>query len=175
MATYRADYAPTTKTVMVTGPGGSSPGGLYTQAIGTFEHDSETDLVSPHAESHAIIHHVRDLLYKRKPDGTSGGVFPNNITDLAGIKLNLRPVTGISSLPATVTLDISDEDTQQITNTFTPLGAMNQKVYYRSSDPTKATVSDTGLITPVAAGSATITITTDDGGFTDTCVVTVQA
>jgi uncharacterized protein YjdB len=43
---------------------------------------------------------------------------------------------------------------------------------YSSSDETKATVSDTGLITFVATGSATITATY--GGQSDTCAVTVS-
>lgn len=43
---------------------------------------------------------------------------------------------------------------------------------YSSSDETKATVSDTGLITFVATGSATITASY--GGATDTCAVTVS-
>ncbi|MBR7287904.1 DNA breaking-rejoining protein, partial [Klebsiella pneumoniae] len=38
-----------------------------------------------------------------------------------------------------------------------------------------ATVSSTGLVTAVAAGTATITATTADGDFTDTCAVTVTA
>jgi len=36
-----------------------------------------------------------------------------------------------------------------------------------------ATVSSTGVVTAVAAGSATITVTTVDGGKTATCAVTV--
>lgn len=84
-------------------------------------------------------------------------------------------LTGISVTPATVTLDISNGETQQLTVTETPTGAHNGYTY-SSSDATKATVSSTGLITPVAAGSATITVTAiADGSITDTCVVTVQA
>jgi uncharacterized repeat protein (TIGR02543 family) len=36
-----------------------------------------------------------------------------------------------------------------------------------------ATVTSNGLVTAVAEGSATITVETSDGGFTDTCAVTV--
>ena len=38
-----------------------------------------------------------------------------------------------------------------------------------------ATVSSTGLVTGVAAGSAAITVRTQDGGFTATCQVTVNS
>jgi len=53
---------------------------------------------------------------------------------------------------------------------FTIEGA---EVEYESSDVTKATVSDSGLVTGVAAGSATITATCN--GKTDTVAVTVTA
>lgn len=82
--------------------------------------------------------------------------------------------TEISVTPATVTLDISNAETQQLTVATTPVGVANQYTYV-SSDPTKATVSSSGLITPVAAGSSTVTVTAVASGDTDTCVVTVQA
>lgn len=81
-------------------------------------------------------------------------------------------VTAVSITPATVTLAAAA--TQQLTIIFTPTTPTNMEVAYTSSDNTKATVSATGLITAVATGSATITATTDDGSFTDTCVVTIS-
>ena len=85
----------------------------------------------------------------------------------------------ISALPATTTLDISDEDTEQIEVTATYEDGetadvtADSRTTYATSDATKATVSASGLITPVAAGSATITVTHQ--GRTDTIAVTVQA
>lgn len=81
-------------------------------------------------------------------------------------------VTDLSVLPATVTLAAAA--TQQLTPTFTPTTPTNMEIAYTTSDPTKATVSATGLITAVATGTATITATSDDGAFTDTCVVTIS-
>lgn len=46
---------------------------------------------------------------------------------------------------------------------------------YTSSEDTTATVDDDGVVTGVAAGEATITVTTNDGAKTDTSVVTVTA
>lgn len=83
-------------------------------------------------------------------------------------------VTAISTLPATVTLDISEGQTSQLVTTSTPANKIGQ-LTYTSSNPTKATVSATGLVTPVAAGSATITVREVASNQTDTCVVTVQA
>lgn len=62
--------------------------------------------------------------------------------------------------------------TRQLTATVLPSGAV-QTGTWTSSDPTKATVNSSGLVTGVAAGSTTITFTSTDGGFTATCVITV--
>lgn len=50
--------------------------------------------------------------------------------------------------------------------------ATNKNVEWKSSDETKFTVSETGLVTAVDEGEATITVTTKDGSnLTDTCKV----
>jgi uncharacterized protein YjdB len=85
------------------------------------------------------------------------------------------PVSAISITPATVTLDISNGETSQLACTTTP-ASQGVSLTYVSSDPTKATVSSTGLITPLVAGSTTVTATAvHNNALTDTCVVTVQA
>lgn len=85
-----------------------------------------------------------------------------------------NPITAIS-VTATMSLDASDVDTEQIVITTTPANE-NGSYTYVSSDPTKATVSATGLVTAVAAGETTITVTAvHDAAVTDTCVVTVVA
>jgi len=65
-------------------------------------------------------------------------------------------------------------NTEQLKATIAPVDATNQNVTWLSSDETKATVSTSGLVTAVAAGSATITVTTEDGGFTATCTVIIM-
>lgn len=79
--------------------------------------------------------------------------------------------TGLTILPETVNLTVGA--IQQLAATVSPANATNRNVTYLSSDPTIATVSDSGLVTAVAAGSATITANTESGNFTDTCAVTV--
>jgi len=61
----------------------------------------------------------------------------------------------------------------QLTATVLPLDATNSNVTWSTGDATVATVSDNGLVTAVGEGTATITVTTADGGFTATCTVTV--
>ena len=55
-----------------------------------------------------------------------------------------------------------------------PDNAANQSVTWASSDPSVATVDQNGVVTAVAPGAATITVTTVDGGFTAICTVTVR-
>ena len=80
-------------------------------------------------------------------------------------------VDGVSVSPSTATLAISA--TQQLTATFTPASPTNQSITWSSSDVAKATVSASGFVTAIASGTATITATTVDGGFSATCTVTV--
>lgn len=63
--------------------------------------------------------------------------------------------------------------TQQLTATVIPTNATNKSVTWKSSAPSVATVSSTGLVTCIAAGNATITVTTVDGGYSTTCAVKV--
>lgn len=66
-------------------------------------------------------------------------------------------------------------ETVQLAVTVSPTGATNQNVTWTSGTPEVATVSSAGLVTALAEGKTTITVTTEDGGFKDTCQVTVAA
>lgn len=71
-------------------------------------------------------------------------------------------VTSITVAPAEVTLTVATP-TQQLTPTVLPADATRPAVTYTSSDPTKATVSATGLVTRVANGTTNITVAATDG------------
>jgi hypothetical protein len=60
---------------------------------------------------------------------------------------------------------------ETLTATISPSNATNKNVTWYSSNGNIATVSSTGLVTAVAAGTATITVTTQDGSKTATCAV----
>ena len=64
-------------------------------------------------------------------------------------------------------------DTESLEASIIPSNASNQKVTWKSSDPSVATVDSNGTVTAVAPGTAIITVTTVDGGKTATCTVTV--
>ena len=57
--------------------------------------------------------------------------------------------------------------------TVAPADATNKEVTWSSSDETVATVAN-GVVTTLKPGTATITVKTVDGGFTATCVITVN-
>ena len=116
---------------------------------------------------------------------TSGSVAPTlECTDFCDAKLNdleftIAPatvtvpqgVTGVSLDKTTLTLAVND--TGKLTATVTPDNATNKNVTWKSSNTSVATVSADGTVTAKNAGTATITVTTADGGKTATCTVTV--
>ena len=79
-------------------------------------------------------------------------------------------VTGVDVSPSTASIEVGETTT--LTATVSPSDASNKTVTWSTSNSAVATVSD-GVVTGVSAGSATITATTQDGGYTDTCAVTV--
>ncbi len=83
------------------------------------------------------------------------------------------PVTGVSVSPTTASIAVGA--TQTLTTTVAPSNATNKSVSWSSSNTGVATVSSSGLVTGVAAGTATIMVTTADGTKTATCAVTVTA
>ncbi len=82
-------------------------------------------------------------------------------------------VTGITVTPSTTSLTING--TKQLSVSLTPTNATNTNVTWSTSNSTVATVNTSGLVTGKAAGTATITATTQDGGFTSSCVATVSS
>ena len=79
-------------------------------------------------------------------------------------------ITGFSGLTNT---DIAINETKQIAFTVTPSNAC-KNLSYASSNTSIATVSSSGSLTGVAAGTATITLTANNGGLKATLNVTVS-
>lgn len=81
------------------------------------------------------------------------------------------PVTGMEL--DTDTLTLTAGTTATLKPIFTPANATNRKVVWTSSNATVATVKG-GVVTGRAEGEATITATSVDGEFTQTCEVLVE-
>jgi uncharacterized protein YjdB len=80
------------------------------------------------------------------------------------------PVSGVTLNKSSISLVVGGTET--LTATVSPSDATNKDVGWSSSNSSVATVTY-GTVTAVAAGSATITVTTADGGKTAQCTVTV--
>ena len=81
-------------------------------------------------------------------------------------------VTGITVYPTSGTLYVGGTTT--ITPVIEPALATDKTVTWTSSNESVATV-DNGVVTAIGIGNATITATTNDGGFTAEAAITVQA
>ena len=82
-------------------------------------------------------------------------------------------VTGVSLNKTSLSMTVGDTET--LTATVTPSNATDKSVTWASSNTSVATVSSSGVVTAKAAGTATITVTTNDGGKKATSLVTVNA
>ncbi len=81
------------------------------------------------------------------------------------------PVSGVTLDQKELTLELNAQAT--LTATVEPQNAENKIVSYRSSDDSVVTVTSQGVVTAVGYGTARITVSTAQGGFTAECEVTV--
>ena len=87
-------------------------------------------------------------------------------------KVAVVAVTGVKVMPTTVDLKVTE--TQKLTVTVEPNNATNKNYTCKSDNEGVATVDNTGLVTAVGVGTATITITTEEGKKTAQCTVNVS-
>lgn len=103
----------------------------------------------------------------------------------AGTEATVRVVTQaefdahISKLPASITIEpatlsLYAEGTATLSATVLPADCSDKSVTWTSSNTAVATVSDSGVVKAIAAGTATVTATTVNG-LKATCNVTVTA
>lgn len=104
---------------------------------------------------------------------TGEEAFRYTITFLPQGDLAVRTVVGGTTPVIPATLAVTVGDSEALTAT---VGGRNYTngVKWASSDQAKATVSSAGIVTGIAAGSATITATYEATGNTDTTAVTVS-
>lgn len=95
-------------------------------------------------------------------------------SDSKEVALNVKSVPVTDVTLDKQTLELYTGDSQPLTATVQPANATNKNVTWSSDNETVATVDANGNVTAVAAGTATITVTTEDGSHTATCKVTVK-
>jgi len=84
---------------------------------------------------------------------------------------NVVNVSGVALDNHNLSLSVGNEVTLKAT--VAPTDATNTNVKWTSSNPSVALVDQNGKVKAVAAGTADITATTEDGGYTAVCKVTV--
>ncbi len=129
------------------------------------------------------------MTYSSTPDTSKTGTYeihisvptPLNdnyhITNTSGIltiedTASSIPVQGIEINRDNLTLYLGETGTLRAT--VKPINATNQKLYWHSDNTSVAIVDGKGTVTPKSVGEATITVTTEDGAYTASCVVTVR-
>jgi uncharacterized protein YjdB len=115
--------------------------------------------------------------------GVVTGVSPGNatitVTTQDGAKTASSAITSSNVLLTSLVLNktaatVGVGDTTSIKATVAPAIASNKTVIWSSSDPSIATVSNNGLVTAVAIGTATITATAQDAsGISSSSAITV--
>lgn len=82
-------------------------------------------------------------------------------------------VTGVTLSQKTASMKVGD--TKTIAATIAPENATNKAITTSSDNEKVATFSADGTITAVSVGTANVSVTTVDGGFSASCAVTVSA
>ncbi len=91
------------------------------------------------------------------------------VVEIPQAQVAVEGVTLSSSL-----IELASEGAQEtLIATVSPADSTDKSVSWESSDVSVATVDDAGTVTAVSNGTATVTVTTLDGGFTATCEVSV--
>lgn len=81
-------------------------------------------------------------------------------------------VSSISIDKGSATIDAGKS--VKLSATISPSDATNKKYSWSSNNNAIATVDQNGNVTGIKAGTATISVTSDDGGHTSSCTVTVK-
>lgn len=113
------------------------------------------------------------------PGFTADGVHPTTELQKLWAEFFPQSLIGIGSKTAGVMLDktavtVYKGITAKIKATVYPETAENKNVTWESSDTTVATVDKSGKVTALKNGSAVISCTTEEGGFTAKCKITVK-
>ena len=102
---------------------------------------------------------------------TAAALDGSGVFDTCTVNVPLYLTTGVTLNKNTLAL--LKGQNEKLTATVLPSNATYKDVIWSSNSPYVFTVDQTGLITTFGAGSGYVTVTTVDGGFIDTCYVSV--
>lgn len=95
----------------------------------------------------------------------------NKYTQVCPVDITTVAVTGVTVTPSVI--EVKRRNTSILTATVAPEDATNKTVSWTSNNESVATVDKNGKVTAVVPGAAKITATTENGGKTGDCNVTV--
>ena len=96
-------------------------------------------------------------------------------TATCNVTVNAISVTSITLDQPTLAMTVASSPVT-LTPTINPIDASDKSVTWLSSNTKIATVNASGIVTAISVGTATITVTANDGsGISGTCIVTVNA
>ena len=96
----------------------------------------------------------------------------NGDNKLTGAGNQYVAVTGVALDKTSINLTVNE--TLTLKATLAPKNATDKRLTWKSDNTAVAAVDANGKVTAVATGTATITVTTQDGALTATCAVTVK-
>lgn len=153
----------TEQSMYYSGFGAYSYTGTEKIVLMTFKCTVDDDAAFKTYEFGLVDHWADDETYNTK----------NAVVVPATFSVVAKPVA-VTGVTIDETLSVKTGELKTPSYTVNPAEATNKAVSFKSDNPAVATVDETtGEVTGVKEGTATITITTADGNFTDTCVVTV--
>lgn len=158
MSTYQVSYKivnPQQCNVIVQMNGDTVTGGYTLAKSGLVLTDASDAALTPdnNVEAESLFQIVRDALYSGPL--LNGENLANIFPDMSRVVITVIHPTSMTVAPASIS-QAHGAAAVQLVPTFTPASSTNRGVVYTSSNPAVATVSNTGLVTGVAAGSAVI-------------------
>lgn len=90
------------------------------------------------------------------------------------VTVNKKVIAVTSVVLGNTELTLVEGEEEKLAVAVTPENATDKSVVWESGNESVATVSQEGLVTAVGEGKATITVKTNDGGFSASCEVTVK-
>jgi hypothetical protein len=123
------------------------------------------------------VDEVKQILYSTAVDlGTAGkdDFYANGRVDAAQAVASAAALCRVSSVSLNKhTVEMSTNGHEQLTPTILPETALDKAVTWASDDNSVVMVTDDGYVYSTGVGTATVTVTTNDGGYTDTCTFNV--
>lgn len=147
------------------------------RVLGTAPRNSTVEIIADN-HTRGFIDGSSGYWVRVRQGNTVGYVWGNHLrrTNATHSTTTINRTVSVSSVSlnrTSATLTVGATET--LTATVSPSNATNRNVTWTSSNSNVATVNASGRVTAVAAGTATITARTADGGRTASTTITVQA